>query len=390
MANITDATLYLWIYTGTFGSKPANPNYVLSKIAKQGEETIVFEIAELVKDYVDVTFTGDYNNIIETAWVEWQIVQNYDDLSTQTQIGESMATNGYGYFKDGLNPILKKGALINNNIIYTIPAPSSGSVDASSTIVSADSTTYTADNSGSVTVENNLHIPIYTGVNGAYKADYYQGNTLLRTDVFGSNISAITADIDTINVDSTSYTVDMTEVAAASSNVIIRVIPPVNTTKVIVTNNDNTTETITIKVIQECKYTPYKVSFVNQYGVVQDLWFFKRRDEKVQISKGNYLQNTIKQSATGVSYSLNQASQVPTDFKVTKSLKLNTGFIDEQYNEIIQELMLTESAWIHEDSNVYPILPTTSSLDYKTQLNDKLINFTVDFEYAYNEINLIK
>ena len=129
---------------------------------------------------------------------------------------------------------------------------------------------------------------------------------------------------------------------------------------------------------------------MNQYGVVQDLWFFKRRDEKVQISKGNYLQNTIKQSATGVSYSLNQASQVPTDFKVTKSLKLNTGFIDEQYNEIIQELMLTESAWIHEDSNVYPILPTTSSLDYKTQLNDKLINFTVDFEYAYNEINLIK
>ena len=52
--------------------------------------------------------------------------------------------------------------------------------------------------------------------------------------------------------------------------------------------------------------------------------------------------------------------------------------------------MLTESAWIHEDSNVFPIVPTTTSLEYKTKLNDKLINFTVDFEYAYNEINLIK
>jgi len=390
MANITDATLYLWVYTGTFGNKPANPNYVLSKTAKQGEETIVFEIAELVKDYVEVTFTGDYNAITETAWAEWEIVQNYDDLTTQTQIGEAIAANGYGYFEDGINPILRKGALINNDIIYTVPSTNAVvGIDASTTTVKADTNTYTADNSDAP-AQNNIHIPIFTGVNGAYKADHYQGNTLLRTDTFGSPISPITADNGIITADSINYTADMSLAAGVSSNIIVRVIPPGNTDRVVVTNNNNTTETITIKVIQECKYTPYKVSFLNQYGIVQDLWFFKRRDESVNISKNKFLQNTIQQSATGVSYSLNQASQVPMDFKVTKSLKLNTGFIDEQYNEIIQELMLTESAWIHEDSNVFPIVPSTSNLEYKTQLNDKLINFTIDFDYAYNEINLIK
>jgi len=51
---------------------------------------------------------------------------------------------------------------------------------------------------------------------------------------------------------------------------------------------------------------------------------------------------------------------------------------------------MTEQAWIEEGGVAYPITPITKSLQYKTQLNDKLINFTVEFEYAYSEINLIR
>jgi hypothetical protein len=124
--------------------------------------------------------------------------------------------------------------------------------------------------------------------------------------------------------------------------------------------------------------------------VVQDFWLFKRRDENTAISKEQYLENTLAEGVSGVSYSLNRATKIPNNFNVNKGLKLNTGFVDEGQNETIQQLLLTEKAWIHEDNNVFPILPTTNSLQYKTQLNDKLINFTIDFDYAYNEINLIK
>jgi hypothetical protein len=359
MATITEATLYLWIYTGTLGSKPATPNYVLQKNVKAGDDVITFEIAELVKDYVNVNFTGNYNSIVETAWVEWTMVQNFDDSSTNTESDKAIATNGYGYFKDGVNPVLAKGALINNDKIYN----------------------YTGQN---------IYLPIYTGEDGAYKADYYNGNTLLRTDTFGAPITSITADTTNFSADTIDITADSSLVSGISSEVITRVTPPSTTDRIVVTRHTGATETILVETIEECKYTPYKVSFLNQYGVVQDLWFFKRRNEGINITKGQYLQNTIQESISGVSYSLNQASKIPTDFKVTKNLKLNTGFVNENHNEIIQELMLTESAWIHEGSNVFPIVPTTSNLEYKTQLNDKLINFTVDFEYAYNEINLIK
>ena len=160
--------------------------------------------------------------------------------------------------------------------------------------------------------------------------------------------------------------------------------------KIIVTRHTGANETILVENIEECKYTPYKISYLNKYGVVQDLWFFKRRDERVNISKDQYLENTLTESTSGASYSLNEAAKIPTNIKATKGLTLNTGFVSEDLNEVIQQLLLTERAWIHENSQVYPVIPQTSQLEYKTSLNDKLINFTIDFEYAYNEINLIK
>ena len=32
----------------------------------------------------------------------------------------------------------------------------------------------------------------------------------------------------------------------------------------------------------------------------------------------------------------------------------------------------------------------TSSLNYKTRINDKLINYTMDVEFAFNKINNIR
>jgi len=392
MANIKDATLYLWIYTGTLGSKPANPNYVLQKNVKTGDDVITFEIAELVKDYVDVTFTGDYNSITETAWVEWTMVENFDDLTTKTTSDKYIATNGYGYFKDGVNPLLKKGALINNDIIYTIAVSGQGgsSVSADNSVIKVDTTNTTADNSGGFTLSN-IHIPIYTGLDGAYKADYYEGNALLRTDTFGATITPITADNAIITADSINFTADMNLSSGTTSNIIVRVSPPKGTDRVVVTNNDSTTETIYIEVINECKYTPNKISFLNQYGVVQDLWFFKRRNDSVNVANSQYLENTLTASlSSGVNYSLNSAVNIPHSHTATKSIQMNTGFVDESYNNVIQELMLSQRVWIHEDSNVYPVLPKTKQLNYKTSLNDKLINFTLDFDYAFNEINLVK
>lgn len=366
MANIVNASLYLWIYTGDYGTKdPSNPSYILYKEVKTGSDIITFEIAELVKDYVEVTFTGNYTNITQSAWVEWEMIRNYDDDSTDTSLkGNAIAFNGYGYFKDGINPQLSSDVLISNTNIYH----------------KCDST-------------DKLYVPVLAGADGATSVKYLNAEGgVIRTETIdtGSERVNLTVDITEYTADGTILTADMTYLDAAGSEVTIIIEAPTDTRVIEIVTADGTTKYLYIKCIDCSKYDSYKVSFVNKFGVIQDIWFDKKRTDNVDVTNSTYKQAILNESSTGVSYSINQASTIPNDFSIKKRMTLNTGFIDEQHNEVMQQLMLTENAWIHEEGTVYPILPVTKSLQYKTSLNDKLVNFTIDFEYAFNEINLIR
>lgn len=361
MANLASATLRLWIYTGQYGTnEPANPTYTLYKEKAASQDIIVFEIADLVNDYIDIIYTGNYYNIQQTAWTRWEVVRTYDDTTTDTDlVGEGIAFKGYGYFQDAINPELSKDLLQSNLTIYH-------------------------------NCSEQLYIPILTGENGVFKVDYYNGATLISSNNFGNSITQITADITSYSADTTILTSDMEYLLNTSSNpVTTPTSPSAAFNKVIITTATGGSIVLDVICVCEPKQTPYKVAFVNKFGVIQDLWFFKRRDNTINISKEEYKENTLEVNSV-VNYSLNQATKIPYNFKAQKSIRLNTGFVVEEFNEVIQQLLLTENAWIHENGVVTPVIPKTSSLEYKTSLNDKVINFTVDFDYAFNEVNTIR
>ncbi len=115
---LTDATLNLYVYTGERGNKPLNPQYTLTKKVLAENQEIVFEIAELVKDYIDVKFDGDYSNIQQNAWVEYDISRIFSDGTTDTKEFLAMAFLGYGDFEDGINPVLSNDVLISNDVVF--------------------------------------------------------------------------------------------------------------------------------------------------------------------------------------------------------------------------------------------------------------------------------
>ena len=59
-------------------------------------------------------------------------------------------------------------------------------------------------------------------------------------------------------------------------------------------------------------------------------------------------------------------------------------------NVTIEELFLSENAWIRMGSQTLPLLAKSKSMAYKTSVNDNLIDYTVDFEFAFNKINNIR
>ena len=143
---------------------------------------------------------------------------------------------------------------------------------------------------------------------------------------------------------------------------------------------------IKVKDIEECKYTPYKVTFENRFGALQDLWFFKRSNKKLTTKKETFKRNIIVNGTYNVS---SHQQKVLTKNGVEK-MTLNTGFYPELYNDIFKELQLSENVWIEIENRITPVNVESSGLEYKTQLNEKLINYTVDLSFAFDTINNIR
>jgi hypothetical protein len=132
------------------------------------------------------------------------------------------------------------------------------------------------------------------------------------------------------------------------------------------------------ELIEECKYTPVTCSFVNRYGGWQQLMFFKAQTNSIAIKGSEY--NLLQQS-----YNYNPTIGQRKSFNINgvKTIKCNTGFIDEAYNLVIQELLMSDRVLL----DGIPVNLKTQTLTYKTHLKDKNINFEVEFDYANNALN---
>jgi len=143
----------------------------------------------------------------------------------------------------------------------------------------------------------------------------------------------------------------------------------------------------TIKRICEPKYQNYKLTFLNKYGALQDLYFYLLRRDSTAVKTETY-KSHITTPIGG--YSINTHSKQTFEVKANDKFVLNTCYLDETYNDVITELMLSDKIWITENAQVLPIRITTSSLEKKTTVNDKLIQYTLEFEYAFDKINNIR
>ena len=145
--------------------------------------------------------------------------------------------------------------------------------------------------------------------------------------------------------------------------------------------------TIKVNRICEPKYSPIKITFVNKFGALQDIWFFKKRVETLNVSKDNFKKNILNSLGQ---YSVFKHTENVLNTTAREVFTANTGFVAELMNEPFKELMLSEKVWATIDGIVNPVIVKDTQLQYKTSLNDKLINYTIEFEYAFDLINSIR
>lgn len=321
-----EVDLYIW--EGVIGNQPSIPQYEINKTRIDTHTNITLEIGELVRDYLEVSFNDDY--VSETRWVK-AVVSYFDDSDNPYTFSNPeaftyIATDGYGYFEDGTNPELSRHALI-----------------------SAD----------------NIYLP--EGVAGKFP-------------IFAEGVGKVTID---------SSDTEITD--NGNTNQKIQYINiPADSSTIQVYDTDDTTLLKTISVTNLCepKHTPYKITFVNKYGAFQDLYFFKKTAESTNVTDETFKRNTIANSTS--TYQTYEGQRQRYNVNSQSSLSMNTGFIKEDMNQTIEELFFSENVWIRYEGKTLPVLPASKSLQYKTVLNDKLINYTVDFEFAFDRINNVR
>lgn len=359
--------LQLYVYTGAFLSSPTSSElrYTLTKSPISGNNFVVFEISELIRDYLDIEFDGEYDSY--AVWVRPTLTLTKTDTTQETPTPvDYIALDGYGYFEEGTNPELSRGLLMTNNTILRLNYD-----NVRIPVFAEDTNSVSFFYKGE---EKRTQSISYTA-NTNSVIDYITLSGLDNNDTYRERVvnSGGTLE-DSVCLKEFQYSFDIGEVD-----------------KVII-NTDNGTEVIKIITINECKYTPYKVTFVNKYGALQDLWFFKKSTETTNVRSNTYKASIFDQSTLEYKTHKHQQQSYMTQGKDV--IVMNTGFVNDDFNSVMEELLLSEQVWYtvitETEERIVPVTPLTKSVTYKTSLNDMLASYTVQFEHSFDKINNVR
>lgn len=355
-ANLDSAKIEIYIYTGTqVTSRPAI-TYTVEQNAISNK--IDFEISELVKDYIDIEFTGVYTS--DTIWIDYQITRT---VSAVAQTPETIvllnAFYGYGYFQDEVNPLLSGGLLQSNTTIckpddspLTIPVFQDEVTQVTFSYNNKD--VYTETITPVLTNDNIIRYisNLDSGIDGYEERVIADSGTFEDSACLRAFFDGFSTDlIDTVYVDTT-------------SGVLV----------------------LDVKNITECKHEPIKLTFLNKFGAQQSIWFFKNNIKSNNIKDTDYKANILVDG----SYSTTDHQNNVIRKQANESLVINSGYYPESYNEVFNQILQSEYVWIEYLGNVEPVIIKTSSFTNKTSLTDGLINYTFDLEFAYDKINNVR
>jgi len=388
---ITTVRMELYVYTGAKLTPPTSSElrYTVDKTPLGSNNYVVFEVSELVRDYLDIEFDGDYTS--QTVWVRPDFtITTTGGTENPTEV-DYIAFDGYTYFEEGVqsadSPLDTVGALMSNRTIFRLD-------------------------------DSNVSIPVYTNDTNSV-AFYYQG-ALKRTETISTStntdgqieyisVAGENTD-DSENVNAATYEERVLEDGGVFEDGIclqnflntidIGLIDEVwvnydtGTTFTGASNTsteDTKTDIIKVKTVDCSRYTPIKVTFVNKYGALQDLWFRLKSTETTDVRGESYKRSVFSEAT--LSYKTYQHQKQSFQVNGSDRITMNTGYLNDDHNAVMEELMLSEQVWmtkLTDEELVLPIMPRTKSITYKTSLNDRLANYTVEFDMAFDKINNIR
>lgn len=335
-AGSTQTEIYIYLWNGT-GSAPAYPTYVLSKAVPSVTNALCqYNISPYITEFID--HSGRQNiyptypvNTPNSQWCNVQVKRYADGdlLDTTTYKG----VDGYGYYAQGQNPILTNWLLDEGTYYYPYNILIDPAINQLRQV-------------GQITVYNE------------YRIEY----TNLRT-----------LDLEVVTSVNNKF--------SDSPCVIPDNIADGNKVEIFDLVTEELLATYIFKPLEECYYEPITIDFVNKYGAWQRTFMFKASYRSLEVSNTEY--NLLQSSL--FSYDIQEGQRKTFNTNGVDRIKMNSGWVDASYSEVLRQLMLSNRILV----NGSPAICLTKTLDIQDSLNVNLINYQIEFKYAYDTINSV-
>jgi len=334
----TSVVISLYVWDGDLSSVPVSPTYTLTKI----RPSIDFaeantDISMLVNDELDavpnivLTTTSQITDAAatEVKWVKW--VASYIDAVEAIADREDtlVGIRGFGYYTEGVNP--------------TVP----------STNILTSTTNRKVDRNGFVL------LPFYNN------SEITSIDISTETNEINETETVTASDVSTKMVQYLSV-----DVSQASSDVNLTV-----------TFNPSG-DVINYEIVDECRYEPKQIVFRNRFGLYDTITLFKKQTTAINTTNDDFTNAYISAGT----YNTTDHQKQKINIQGSETITCNSGYINEKENAIYQEMMLSERVFFYESGVLIPVNVASKQLEFKTRVNDSLVNYTINFEYAYNLI----
>lgn len=141
--------------------------------------------------------------------------------------------------------------------------------------------------------------------------------------------------------------------------------------------------TLTYQIVCEQYYTPVRVAWKNRYGQLDFLNFYKRHNNTFNTDQRLYQPQLGTWESSTLSYNQYQTKTQRYIVDATEILECNTNWLSDGYNNLMKQLMVSDEIyWLSDQANsiVTPLTIKTNSLQFKTGVNNKLIQYTLSFD----------
>jgi len=323
---LQSATIEIYLYTGTQTTdRQATPKYTLTSTSVNSNVT--FEIAELIKDYIPMDYTGgSYTS--NTCWVDYRTKTTVAGVTGSfSSYVQDYACLGYSYFTELANFESEAAHLQSSNYLQRL----------------SGTTTYVPYDKNIVT-----KFRVYTGS--------------------GFNETAVTSSV-------------------LSGHIIRYVTVTTDITKIEFENSSSEITTLYVDNVSECKHTPYKLTFINKEGALEDLWMFKKSELSIDIKRKEFQNNQMNANGT---YTRSNHQFKTIGIESREKMNMNSGFVPEEMNENFKQLLQSELVWLTKLGLTLPVVLKKTDMRFQTRLDDKLINYDVEVSFAYNHINTVR